>query len=84
MDLLPWPAHLCQFGPVERKDMSCIKKISGANLLRNAVMIPAATNRCDDAGTSRIWKRSACRPTRKREIRRRVTMLAFLIIPGAW
>src|ERR1700741_5021523 len=39
--LLPWPqVDFTKFGAVERRDLSRIKKISGANLLRNWVMIP--------------------------------------------
>ena len=49
LGLIPWPkVDFTKFGPVERKEMSRIKKISGANLLRNAIMIPAVTNH-DDA-----------------------------------
>jgi pyruvate dehydrogenase E2 component (dihydrolipoamide acetyltransferase) len=45
MTLLPWPkVDFAKFGPVERKDLSRIKKISGANLHRNWVMIPHVTN----------------------------------------
>lgn len=45
LDLLPWPkVDFEKFGAVERKDLSRIKKISGANLLRNWVMIPHVTN----------------------------------------
>ena len=49
LGLIPWPrVDFTKFGPVERKELSRIKKISGANLLRNAIMIPAVTNH-DDA-----------------------------------
>jgi pyruvate dehydrogenase E2 component (dihydrolipoamide acetyltransferase) len=42
LDLIPWPkVDFAKFGPIERKELSRIKKISGANLLRNWVMIPA-------------------------------------------
>ena len=45
MTLLPWPkVDFAKFGAVERKDLSRIKKISGANLHRNWVMIPHVTN----------------------------------------
>ena len=45
IDLLPWPKiDFAKFGPVERKDLSRIKKISGANLHRNWVVIPHVTN----------------------------------------
>ncbi len=41
LGLIPWPkVDFAKFGPIERKEMGRIKKISGANLLRNAVMIP--------------------------------------------
>lgn len=44
VDLLPWPkVDFAKFGPVERKEMSRIKKISGANLHRNWVVIPHVT-----------------------------------------
>ncbi|MBP0624433.1 dihydrolipoyllysine-residue acetyltransferase [Cupriavidus consociatus] len=44
LDLLPWPkVDFAKFGPVERKDLSRIKKISGANLHRNWVVIPHVT-----------------------------------------
>src|SRR5439155_1718428 len=41
VELLPWPkVDFAKFGPVETKPLSRIKKISGANLHRNWVMIP--------------------------------------------
>jgi pyruvate dehydrogenase E2 component (dihydrolipoamide acetyltransferase) len=44
IDLLPWPkVDFAKFGPVERKEMSRIKKISAANLHRNWVVIPHVT-----------------------------------------
>ena len=44
IDLLPWPkVDFAKFGPVERKDLSRIKKISAANLHRNWVVIPHVT-----------------------------------------
>ena len=45
IELLPWPkVEFAKFGEVERKPLSRIKKISGANLHRNWVMIPHVTN----------------------------------------
>ncbi len=45
LDLLAWPKiDFSRFGPIERKDLSRIKKISGANLHRNWVVIPHVTN----------------------------------------
>ena len=44
LNLLPWPQiDFATFGPVESKPLSKIKKISGANLARNWVMIPHVT-----------------------------------------
>jgi pyruvate dehydrogenase E2 component (dihydrolipoamide acetyltransferase) len=44
IDLLPWPKiDFAKFGPVERKDLGRIKKISAANLHRNWVVIPHVT-----------------------------------------
>ena len=44
LNLLPWPqVNFAKFGPVELKPLSRIKKISGANLHRNWVMIPHVT-----------------------------------------
>lgn len=44
LDLLAWPkVDFAKFGPIERKELSRIKKISGANLHRNWVVIPHVT-----------------------------------------
>ncbi len=44
LDLLPWPkVDFAKFGEVDSQPMSRIKKISGANLARNWVMIPHVT-----------------------------------------
>ena len=79
LGLIPWPkVDFTKFGPVERKEMSRIKKISGANLLRNAVMIPAVTNH-DDADITDL---EAFRVSTNKENEKsgtKVTMLAFLI-----
>jgi pyruvate dehydrogenase E2 component (dihydrolipoamide acetyltransferase) len=79
LGLIPWPkVDFAKFGPVERKEMSRIKKISGANLLRNAVMIPAVTNH-DDADITDLeaFRVSTNKENEKSGIK--VTMLAFLI-----
>jgi pyruvate dehydrogenase E2 component (dihydrolipoamide acetyltransferase) len=77
--LLPWPqVDFTKFGPVERKDLSRIKKISGANLHRNWVMIPHVTNH-DDADITEL---EAFRVQLNKENEKsgvKVTMLAFLI-----
>jgi pyruvate dehydrogenase E2 component (dihydrolipoamide acetyltransferase) len=44
LNLLPWPqVNFAKFGPVESRPLSRIKKIAGANLHRNWVMIPHVT-----------------------------------------
>ncbi len=79
LDLLPWPkVDFAKFGPIERKEMSRIKKISGANLTRNAIMIPAVTNH-DDADITELeaFRVATNKDNEKSGIK--VTMLAFLI-----
>lgn len=45
LNLLPWPeVDFARFGSIEKVALSRIKKISGANLSRNWVMIPHVTN----------------------------------------
>jgi pyruvate dehydrogenase E2 component (dihydrolipoamide acetyltransferase) len=77
--LLAWPqVDFAKFGPVERKDLSRIKKISGANLHRNWVLIPHVTNH-DDADITEL---EAFRVLLNKENEKsgvKVTMLAFLI-----
>ncbi len=79
LGLIPWPkVDFAKFGPIERKELSRIKKISGANLLRNAIMIPAVTNH-DDADITDL---EAFRVSTNKENEKsgtKVTMLAFLI-----
>lgn len=77
--LLPWPnVDFAKFGTVERKELSRIKKISGANLHRNWVVIPHVTNH-DDADITDL---EAFRVQLNKENEKsgvKVTMLAFLI-----
>jgi pyruvate dehydrogenase E2 component (dihydrolipoamide acetyltransferase) len=79
LGLLPWPqVDFAKFGPIERKDLSRIKKISGANIHRNWVMIPHVTNH-DDADITEL---EAFRVQLNKENEKagiKVTMLAFLI-----
>ena len=79
LGLLPWPQiDFSKFGPVEAKPLSRIKKISGANLHRNWVMIPHVTN-CEDADITVL---EAFRVQLNKENEKagiKVTMLAFLI-----
>jgi len=79
LGLIPWPkVDFTKFGAVERKDMSRIKKITGANLHRNWVMIPHVTNH-DDADITELeaFRVSTNRENEKSGVK--VTMLAFLI-----
>ena len=79
LDLLPWPkVDFAKFGPIERKELGRIKKISGANLTRNAIMIPAVTNH-DDADITDLeaFRVSTNKENEKSGVK--VTMLAFLI-----
>ncbi len=79
LGLIPWPkVDFAKFGPIERKELGRIKKISGANLLRNAIMIPAVTNH-DDADIPELdaFRVSANKENEKSGVK--VTMLAFLI-----
>jgi pyruvate dehydrogenase E2 component (dihydrolipoamide acetyltransferase) len=77
--LLAWPQiDFAKFGAIERKDLSRIKKISGANLHRNWVLIPHVTNH-DDADITEL---EAFRVQLNKENEKsgvKLTMLAFLI-----
>jgi len=77
--LLPWPqVDFAKFGAVERRDLSRIKKISGANLHRNWVLIPHVTNH-DDADITDL---ETLRVQLNKEHEKggvKVTMLAFMI-----
>ena len=79
LGLLPWPkVDFAKFGPIERKDLSRIKKISGANLHRNWVMIPHVTS-YEDADITDL---EALRVRLNKENEKsgiKVTMLAFVI-----
>jgi pyruvate dehydrogenase E2 component (dihydrolipoamide acetyltransferase) len=79
LNLLPWPVvDFAKFGPVEATPLSRIKKISGANLARNWVMIPHVTQ-FDEADITDL---EAFRVQLNRENEKagiKVTMLAFLI-----
>ncbi len=79
LGLLPWPkVDFAKFGPIERKDLSRIKKISGANLHRNWVMIPHVTS-YEDADITDL---EALRVQLNKENEKagiKFTMLAFVI-----
>jgi pyruvate dehydrogenase E2 component (dihydrolipoamide acetyltransferase) len=79
LELLPWPkVDFTKFGAVTAQPLSRIKKISGANLHRNWVMIPHVTNN-DEANITEL---ESLRITLNKENEKsgvKVTMLAFLI-----
>jgi pyruvate dehydrogenase E2 component (dihydrolipoamide acetyltransferase) len=79
LGLIPWPkVDFTKFGEIQTKPLSRIKKISGANLHRNWVMIPHVTNH-DDADITDL---EAFRVLLNKENEKsgiKVTMLAFLI-----
>ncbi|PVX70907.1 pyruvate dehydrogenase E2 component (dihydrolipoamide acetyltransferase) [Paraburkholderia unamae] len=79
LGLLPWPkVDFAKFGPVDSQPLSRIKKISGANLHRNWVMIPHVTNN-DEADITEL---EALRTQLNKEYEKagvKFTMLAFVI-----
>jgi len=79
LNLLPWPSvDFTKFGAIEAKPLSRIKKISGANLARNWVMIPHVTQ-FDEADITDL---EAFRVQMNKENEKagiKITMLAFLI-----
>ena len=79
LSLLPWPkVDFAKFGPVDVQPLSRIKKIAGANLARNWVMIPHVTNN-EDADVTEL---EGFRVQLNRELEKsgvKLTLLAFLI-----
>ncbi|MDE1892017.1 MAG: dihydrolipoyllysine-residue acetyltransferase [Betaproteobacteria bacterium] len=79
LGLLPWPqVDFAKFGAIEVQPLSRIKKISGANLHRNWVMIPHVTNN-DDADITELEAFRVQLNSEKQPAGIKVTMLAFLI-----
>ena len=79
-DLLPWPKiDFAKFGEVEVKPLSRIKKISGQNLARNWVMIPAVTYHEDADVTELEAFRVALNKESEKSGASKITMLAFII-----
>ncbi|MCG1055128.1 dihydrolipoyllysine-residue acetyltransferase [Mycetohabitans sp. B5] len=79
LDLLPWPkVDFAKFGPVQAKPLSRIKKISGANLHRNWVMIPHVTNN-DEADITELEMLRVQLNKENEKAGIKVTMLAFVI-----
>jgi pyruvate dehydrogenase E2 component (dihydrolipoamide acetyltransferase) len=79
IDLLPWPkVDFTKFGAIESKSLSRIKKISGANLHRNWVMIPHVTNH-DDADITDLESFRVQLNKENEKSGVKVSMLAFMI-----
>ncbi len=79
LDLLPWPkVDFAKFGEVEVKPLSRIKKISGQNLARNWVMIPAVTYH-EDADITDLEAFRVQVNKENEKSGKKLTMLAFII-----
>ena len=79
LGLIPWPkVDFAKFGAIETKPLPRIKKISGANLHRNWVMIPHVTNH-DDADITDLEAFRVQLNTENAKSGVKTTMLAFLI-----
>ena len=79
IDLLPWPkVDFTKFGAITPQPLSRIKKISGANLHRNWVMIPHVTNN-DEADITGLEELRVTLNKENEKSGVKVTMLAFLI-----
>jgi pyruvate dehydrogenase E2 component (dihydrolipoamide acetyltransferase) len=80
LDLAPWPTvDFERYGPVERRPLSRIQKISARNLARNWVMIPHVTQH-DEADVTEL---EAFRKALNVEHARdgvKLTMLGFLVV----
>ncbi|OGS91891.1 MAG: dihydrolipoyllysine-residue acetyltransferase [Gallionellales bacterium GWA2_59_43] len=81
--LLPWPeVDFAKFGAVESKPLSRIKKISGANLHRNWVMIPHVTQFEEaDIGELEAFRKQLNDEHAKTGVK--ITPLAFLLKAAA-
>jgi pyruvate dehydrogenase E2 component (dihydrolipoamide acetyltransferase) len=79
LDLLPWPkVDFAKYGSIETKPLARIKKISGANLARNWVMIPHVTQH-DEADITALEKYRVALNQQNEKLGIKVTILAFLV-----
>jgi pyruvate dehydrogenase E2 component (dihydrolipoamide acetyltransferase) len=79
LDLLPWPkVDFAKFGEFEVRPLSRIQKISGQNLSRNWVMIPAVTYH-EDADITDLEAFRVQLNKENEKSGNKLTMLAFLI-----
>lgn len=81
--LLPWPeVDFAKFGAIETRALSRIKKLSGANLHRNWVMIPHVTQ-FEEADISEMeaFRKELCAEYAKQNLK--ITPLAFMLKAAA-
>ena len=79
LELLPWPrVDFARFGPVEARPLSRIRKIAGASLARNWVMIPHVTH-FDEADVTELEAFRVRLNQEQGERGVKVTLLAFLV-----
>ena len=79
LDLLPWPkVDFAKFGEIETQPLSRIKKISGQNLARNWVMIPAVTYH-EEADITELEAFRVAVNKENEKSGSKITMLAFII-----
>ncbi len=79
LNLLPWPKiDFSKFGAIETRELSRIKKISGANLARNWAMIPHVTQH-DDADITDLEALRVALNKENEKAGIKLTMLAFLM-----
>ncbi|MCH4292694.1 pyruvate dehydrogenase complex dihydrolipoyllysine-residue acetyltransferase [Shewanella sp. 3B26] len=81
LNLLPWPkVDFSKFGDVETQPLSRIKKISGANLHRNWVMIPHVTQ-FDEADITELedFRKAQNAEEAKRDTGMKITPLVFIM-----
>jgi pyruvate dehydrogenase E2 component (dihydrolipoamide acetyltransferase) len=79
----PWPVvDFSKFGKIERTALSKIRKMSGANLARNSIVIPHVTN-FDDADITDLdaFRRSLNEESKSPDVK--MTILPFLIKAAA-
>jgi len=79
LNVLPWPQiDFAKFGPIERAPLSKIRKISGANLARNAIVIPHVTN-FDEADITDLEAFRVALNEEREKGAAKLTALAFVI-----
>lgn len=79
LDLLAWPqVDYAKFGPIERVPLSKIRRISGANLQRNAVIIPHVTN-FDEADITELDAFRVAINKENEKSGQKLTILPFII-----